>query len=310
MDIRDRRGLKAAAEEALGAASHDPRKLILIHTAASVALSLVLALVDYLLEEQIGGTGGLSGVGNRAILETVQTVLMVAQLAAVLFWQIGYVFVALRISRRQSVGPESLLEGFRRFGPVLRLRLMETLLYGGRCLICIYAGSVIFSMTPWAAPMQAAYEIGTEEALLLAMDECIVPLMGIVAVLMLLLMVPYAYRLRMADYVLMDRPKTGAMEAIRKSRLLMYRNRMNLFKVDLSFWWFYALEMLVTMIAYGDILLPIFGVELPWSATVSYYVFLVLCYIGQLVLYWWRGNTVQVSYAMCYEALLPKEHEQ
>lgn len=307
MDIKDRRGLKAAAEEALAAASYDPGKLILIHTGVSVALALVLSLVDYLLEQQIGGTGGLSGVGNRAILETVQTVLTVAQLVAVLFWQIGYVFVALRISRRQSVGPESLLEGFRRFGPVLRLQLSLGFQYMGVGILCIYAASAVFGMTPWAQPMMEAYEIGTEEALLQAVEECMVPLMGIVAVVLLVVMVPYAYRLRMAEIALMDRPEKGAMMAIRVSRLLMRRNRLNLFKVDLSFWWFYALETLVTMIAYGDILLPLFGVELPWTATVNSYVFLVLCYIGQLILYRWRGNTVQVTYAMCYQALLPKE---
>lgn len=307
MDIRDRRALKAAAEDAISAASYDPRKLILIHMGASVALSLLLALVDYLLEQQIGGTGGLSGVGSRAILETVQTVLMVGQLVAASFWQIGYVYVALRISRRQNVGPGSLLEGFRRFGPVLRLGLTETLLYSGLGMLCVYAAFTIFGMTPWAEPMMQAYESGSEEALLAAIDACIVPLMGVVAVVMLVVMAPYAYRLRMAQYVLMDHPGAGAMASIRMSRLMMYRNRINLFKVDLSFWWFYALEMLVTMIAYGDVLLPMFGVELPWSATVSYYVFLVLCYVGQLALYWWRGNTLQVTYAMCYDALLPKK---
>ena len=307
MDIRDRRGLKAAAEDALQAASYDPKKLILIHTAASAVLSLILSLVDHVLEQQIGGTGGLGGVGSRAVLETVQMVLTAAQVAAVLFWQIGYVFVALKISRREEAGPKSLFEGFRRFGPVLRLRLIVGLLYMGLGFICMYAASWIFSLTPWAEPLNAVYENATEEALLLAMEECILPLTAILAAVMLVVMVPYAYRLRMAEFALMDDPSAGAMAAIRKSRFMMRRNKFKLFKVDLSFWWFYGLEMLVTVIAYGDLILPMFGVELPWSATVSYYVFLVLCYAGQLALYWWRGNTVQVTYAMCYEALLPKE---
>lgn len=310
MDIRNRRALKAEAAQALREASYDPKKLILIHTAATAALSLVLALVDHLLEQQIGGTGGLGGVGSRAMLETVQTVLMLAQLVAVLFWQIGYVFISLRISRRESVGLGSLLEGFRRYGPVLRLRFSLGMMYMGMSMLCIYAASMIFSMTPWAEPMVQAYEIGTEEALLLAMEQCMLPLTAIMAAVMLALLVPYWYRLRMAEFALMDDPRMGAMMAIRKSRLMMHGNRMDLLKVDLSFWWFYGLELLVTMIAYGDLLLPVFGVELPWSATVSYYIFLVLCYVGQLALYWWRGNTVQVTYAMCYQALLPKKHPE
>ncbi len=307
MDIRDRRGLKKAAKDALNAASYDPRKLILIHTAVSAALSLILSLVDHVLQLQIGGTGGLSGVGNRAILETVQLVLMVAQVVAVVFWQIGYVFVALRIGRWQEAGPESLLEGFRRFGPVLRLRLALTFMYMGMGLLCMYIGSTIFSMMPWAEPLVAAYENGSEEAIMAAIDACTLPMLAVTAVVALVLVVPYWYRLRLAEYALMDEPRLGAMMSIRKSRWLMRGNAMHFLKMDLSFWWFFALETLVSVIAYGDVLLPLFGVTLPWSETVSYYVFLVLCYVAQIVLYWWKGNDVRVTYALCYDAVLPKE---
>lgn len=306
MDMRDRRGLKAAARESLAGASYDPRKLILIHTGATVALALVLSLVDYLLDRQISGTGGLSGVGVRSILETLQTVLMVGQMIALLFWQIGYLYTALNISRGKTVGIGSLAEGFRQFWPVLRLRLILALLYVGIGMICMYAASMIFSLTPLAEPLMAAYEAGTEEAMLQAMDEIMLPLMGVIVLVMLAVMVPYLYRLRLTEYALMDDPKAGAMNAIRKSRMMMRGNRMELFKLDISFWWFYLCEVLVAVLAYGDLLLPVFGYELPWSDTVSYYIFLVLSYVCQLALYWWRGNEVQVTYAKFYDALLPE----
>lgn len=307
MNINDRRGLKVSARESLAGASYDPKKLILIHTGAMVALSLVLALVDYFLEREIGGTGGLSGVGIRSILETLRTVLMVGQTVALLFWQIGYVYAGLRISRGEPAEPASLLEGFRRFGPVLRLRLVLALLYTGVTMICVYAASIIFSLTPLAESLVAAYEAGTEEAIFGAMNEIMLPLLGIVLVLMLIIMVPYYYRLRLTEYALMDDPRLGAMAAIRKSRAMMRGNRIKLLKLDLSFWWFYLCEMLVTVVAYGDYILPLFGYSLPWSDTVSYYVFLVLSYLCQLALYWWRGNEIRVTYAKFYEALLPEE---
>lgn len=310
MDIRDRRGLKSEAGKALAAASYDPKKLILMHTGAMVALSLVLALIDYVLDKGISGTGGLSGVGTRSALETLQTVLMCAQLVAMLFWQIGYVYAALGISRGQPVGPGSLLEGFRQFGPVLRLRLILALLYSGIVMLCVYGASILFSLTPLAEPVLAAYEVGTEEALFAAMDEVMLPLMGVMLVVMLVGFVPYWYRLRLAEYALMDDPKAGAMQAVRKSRMLMRRNRMELLKLDMSFWWFYLGEVLVMVVAYGDLILPMFGLSLPWSNTVSYYVFLVLSYLCQMALYWWRGNELQVTYAKFYEALLPDEKEE
>ncbi len=307
MNISDRRGLKAEARGAIAAASYDPKKMILIHTSASVVLGLILALVDYLLEQQIGDTGGLGGVGMRSILETAQTVLMFAQLLAAMFWQIGYVYVALKISRREAIGVGDLFQGFRQFGPVLRLQLMMGLIYFGLTIACAYAASILFMFTPWSEAMMAAYEAGTEEALAAAMESVLLPLTGVMCLVMLVVMVPYSYRLRQAEYALMENPQAGAIAAMRTSREMMRGRRMELFKLDLSFWWFYVLEMLTLFVADGELILQMFGVSLPWSSTVSYYIFLVLCYLCTLALYWWRGNDVQVTYARAYEALKPWE---
>ncbi len=303
MNISDRRGLKLQAGQALAGAGYDPKKLILIHSGATVALGLVLALVDYLLEQQIGGTGGLGGVGLRSILETAQTVLLLAQMLVAAFWQIGYVYVALKISKGEPAGLSDLFQGFRKFGPVVRLRLLIGLLYSGICMACAYIASMLFMFTPWAEGMNAAYELGTEEALMAAMEEMMLPLTCVMGAVMLLVLVPFSYRLRQAEFALMENPRAGAAAAIRQSREMMRKRRWALCKLDLSFWWFYVLELLTLLLGDGDLILEALGVELPWSSTVSYYVFLVLCYLCTLALYWWRGNEVQVTYAMAYHAL-------
>lgn len=306
MDIRDHRGLKTAAGDALAWTSSDPKKLILIHNGVSVAIAIILSLVDLLLSRQIDSTGGLGGIGMRSALETAQTVLMIAQVVVLLFWQIGYVYVAMKLARREEVSTGSLLQGFRRFGPVLRMRLITMMMYGGAMFVSAYAASLVFSLTPWSAPLREAMNAGTEEAIMAAAESCVVPLAVIFVVAAAIFVLPMYYRLRMAEYALLDEPKTGARLAIIKSRFLMHGNRLKLLRLDLSFWWFYGLEALIGAVAYGDVLLPMLGVELPWSATVSFYVFLLLCYAGQMVLYWWRGNEVYVTYAMAYEALKPR----
>ena len=309
MDIYDRRGLKASARESLARAAYDPKKLILIHTGVTLVLSLVLALTDYLLERQIGGTGGLGGVGTRSVLETLQMALTAAQIIAVLFWQIGYVYAALRISRGQPAEPGHLLQGFRQVLPVLRLRLMVAVLYGAIGMMCVYLGILVFSFTPLADPVLVAFETGTEEAMLMAMEQMMPSLMCVIGGLMLVLMLPLYYRMRLAEYALMDDPRAGARQAIRRSRAMMRGNRVELLKLDLSFWWFYLCELLVAVVAYGDLFLPLLGLSLPWSATASYYVFFVLSCLCQLGLYWWKGNDVRITYAKFYEALLPKQDE-
>lgn len=309
MDIRNRRGLKRMAKDRLAQASFHPKLLMLIHCGVSIALTLGLALVDHVLEDQIGSTGGLSGIGMRSILETVQSALWFAQIVANPFWQIGYIFVALQLSRGEEVSAGSLLEGFRKFGPVLRLRISLALLYSGMFIVASYLASTIFSLTPYSQPMMDAVALGTEEALLAAMESCSIPLTLILVAVLAVIGIPYVYRLRMAEFALMDDPKAGARAAVRNSRLMMRHNRWNLFRLDLSFWWFYLLEVILSLVAYGDLLLPMVGITLPWSATVSYYVFLILCYLGQLLLYLWQGNEIQVTYAAAYEALKPSESE-
>ena len=75
MEQLNSRKLKNSAAASIEKAGFDPRKLVLFHTAVALALSLVALAIDFALELQIGNTGGLSGVGMRSVLETVQAVL-------------------------------------------------------------------------------------------------------------------------------------------------------------------------------------------------------------------------------------------
>ena len=67
MTLQNRHEIKDAAKDALAAASYDPKKIILIHTGVSLALMLTLVVLDFLLENQISETGGLSGLGLRSV---------------------------------------------------------------------------------------------------------------------------------------------------------------------------------------------------------------------------------------------------
>ena len=103
MDIRNRRGLKEEAGRSLARASYNPRKLALIHTAVTVGVALLVTLLNYYLNHQMDNTvSGLSGMGSRRILATVQTTLQYIQAFAMPFWEIGFVFVALRLLRQHA----------------------------------------------------------------------------------------------------------------------------------------------------------------------------------------------------------------
>ena len=114
----------------------------------------------------------------------------------------------------------------------------------------------------------------------------------------------------MVTYRLIDEPYPRARLALRESRIMMHRNRFALFQLDLSFWWFYGLQLLVMVLCYGDMLLPLCGIELPFSETVSYFLFLALSLALQFAVYYFAMNRVAVTYAVAYTALLPEQEAE
>lgn len=324
MDIRNRRQLKGEARRSLAMASYNPRYLVLIHTGATILLSLLVMALDFVLENQIGNTGGLGGMGLRSVLSTIQTVLQIVEFVVLPFWEFGYVFTVLRLARVQEAQPDTLLTGFRHIGPVLRYTLLQTLLYCAIAIPVFYLAVSIFMFTPWAAPLYEAMlplmnetslttqELLLNEAATAAIMDAYVPIFAIFGVLYLLICAPLYYGLRMGSFCLMDAPEKGALAAMRESRRMMKGRRIQLLRLDLSFWWYYLLYALLTVVCYGDLLLPLIGVELPWSSTVSFFVFYILSLVFQLVLYILTRNQVEVTYALAYDALrqTPRETPQ
>ena len=311
MNSFDRRTLQNSAAQSLQEASSNPKVLILIHTGAVLAVTFGVMLVDWLLEQGIGNTGGLSGIGLRAILSTVQSIMHYAQLLILPFWQMGYTFCCLQLAKKEQVGPGSLLSGFRLFAPVLRLMLLQWAIYMALGFVCIQIASVLFAILPWFAPilqsLEAVMATGelTEAALLQISQEAFGPLMITYLAVFIPVVLPFFYQYRMTAYCLWDDPKKGAIAALRESRRMMRGNRLALAKLDLSFWWFYLLDCLILVISYGDLLLPLLGISIADPAGIHYFLFFLLYALCQLGLYRWRRNEVELTYVHAYLTLKP-----
>lgn len=295
-----------------------PGRVILIHTGAILLISLLLTAADFLLNRQISTTGGLSGMGMRSILTTIQSMLRLTQAVLLPFWQIGYTYYTLQVAQGKPAGISDLTEGFRRFGPVLRLKM----LMAGMAVLLIFAStyvsSMLFMLTPWAAPMMQRMEelmaspmddqAFLEEIVAMA-EDITVPVMVIFGICFLAGAIFLFFRFRLAELWLMDHPRGGALAALRESHDLMRGNWKAMLRIDLSFWWFYLLEVLVTVLCYGDVVLGTMGVEMTTDAFGSYILFYVLYLCAQLALYWWKRNEVAVTYAHAYLTLCPEPVE-
>lgn len=305
MDIR---ALKNEADGVLHDAAYQPRRLVLIHTGIALGVSLLLALISYILDHSVSGDGGLSGLDTQAALATAQVVLQLASIVVMPFWQAGLLFAMLGYARNRAVDPQNLTEGFRRFVPILTSSLMMGAQYVVRGIASVYLSSILVAFTPFAAPV---YELSVLLEKDPNLDITAVHVDGMVgfyaAVVVIFLLVfavlalPVYYRYRMVNYIIMDDQKAGGLKAMLMSRIMMHRRRMKLFKLDLSFWWFYALELLLSAISLGSVLLPLAGVVLPFSEDAGYWIFQLLYVAGQLGLYYAARPKLEMTYALCYE---------
>ena len=287
-------------------------KLILIYAGVSLGISALLTLISYALDVAISGTSGLAAIDTVAFLETVETFLRTLQTIAAPFWSMGYLYAIMQTARQQSADSVNLLNGFRHFGPVLRTTFLRLAIYFALIMVGAQLAGLVFMITPDAKELIAQTEALMQnsqtpdyEALLSndAYMAAMMPAIPYMVVGALLPLIPLFYRMRMMDYVLMDQPRNGAFYAFGRSMRMTRKQCLQIFKVDLHFWWFYLLELLTLAICFGDLLLPMLGIALPINPTLAAFVFYAVGLLCQFGLYMWKQNEVSATYALLYDAL-------
>lgn len=305
--------IRREARSRLEDAVYCPKKLALIHVGVSVLCSLVLTVINFILADQVSGTGGLAGMGTRAVLESAQSVLSLALMIATPFWTYGFVAAALNMARRRETGPRDFFQGFRKFGPLLRLMLLQTLLYTLLAFLAIQIASIIATMTPLGTELLAvAQQLSGDlayteqgilsEAMMLQLLEAAVPVYILTAVLFVVLYIPVGYRLRLASYLILDGER-AALRAMLASSRTMKGNCLDFFKLDLGFWWYWALQLVCSLLAFGDVLLPAMGIALPFDGRTALLLFFALQSAGLLAVAWAFQSRVETTYALAYESL-------
>lgn len=294
----------------------DARRMAVIHTGVAVALALVTTVLQYVLQAGVGNTSGLSGIGTRSILETIQTVLHYANMILTPFWGLGFLYVALLWAKGEYARKEDLLMGFHRFGPYLGLMVNRGLLAFAVAFITMNISSIFFMITPAAAEftelatatggdaaavMERLEQMSLEETL--SLTSSLIPALVIWLVLCAALLIPLLYRFRMAEYVILDEPRARGLSSMMLSAAMLRRRCWQLFRLDLKFWWYYALKILCMVLCYADMLLGALGVTLPIGGDMaymgSYLLYLVALFCVEVAF----RPRVDTAYALTYEVL-------
>lgn len=321
MSIPSSKYLKVKAANRLESGK-DPKKVILVYSAVVALSALAVNVVQFILDSQISKTGGLQNIGTRSALSTLSSVLPLVQTLVLMCLGLGYTAAVLRLVRRQYASEKTLKAGFERFWLLLRTRLLQALIYGGIAFLLSYVAMAIFMLSPFsdrlsslALSLSAAGAITPEAllnntALLASAYEALMPMMVIYCILLVIVIWAVSYRFRLVDYLLIDQPQLGALSALRTSRQKMKGHIKELFKLDISFWWYYLLRALSAGLIYLDMVLAILGVQLPLSPTASFFG-VILAYLGSdFALNYFFLNRVEMAYALFYDILNPQQPPQ
>ena len=289
---------------ALTVGDRQVRRLALIYSGVAFGVSLLLTVINFLLARAMDSTGGLAGMGSRALLSTGQAVLTILITVAMPFWDMGFYGACLGIAKQEHVPDSRLLMGFHRFWQVLALLLKKTLFFLLLGMIGFYAGTAVYMFLPLSDGMLEALdplilqmEAGEVNVDMSVLTPYLIPMYIIASVVALACMTPAFYRLRLAEWYLMDKPLT-AKSALAASARTMKGKRWNLFLVDLQYWWYFALLAVAMAVAYADLLLPVMGVQMnpDLASFLTYLVSLLM----QFILSVFVTPRVLVAYAVFY----------
>ena len=318
MDICNTSEIKAAALRRLTDAGQ-AKRIAAIYAGVTLGLSALVTILGLVLEAMMSGTTGLGGMGRRTILSSVQSMLPWVVGLITMCVELGYQAAMLRVARGQYASPQTLRLGFDRFWVLLRCILLEGVILFAIAFGGIYIATMLFMLTPFSGRVMEVLspvlenvtllspEMVLDEALYDQLMQAMIPAFVMCAIVVAAAAIPVLYRLRMARFVIIDKPGIGALAALRESRKMMKGNCLRLVKLDISLWPYYIGCVFACLLCYGDVLLPMMGVRFPWSDTVSYYLFFALYLAVQFAVYYFLRNQTEVSYSIAYDSIRPKE---
>ena len=145
--------------------------------------------------------------------------------------EFGYSCWSLNVADGQDEGIPSLLDGFGMVGRVLLMRVRIFLGILGRGMLLFF--SYILLITSLAAMSSASLGL---------------MLMLVASLIFYAALISLTLRYSLAPFVLCDHPEAGSLIAVHRSIELMHRHIWAMVKLYLSFWPWYLLQMVLTLV--------------------------------------------------------------
>ena len=317
------RELKARAAALTAEHRSAARLLVLWYCGVSAVLTLGSNGLNLYLDSQIVSTGGLSGIGLRSILQTIQEILTLVNQFFGPFWSAGFLLAMMGMVRGHAPHPRTLIEGFRRFFTVLGHMAFRFLLMVVTAITAVNLGAALFSLTPLGQRFsQEMTQVMSDPNFILPsgavnmelipqelMLEAGLPLTGLVMALFGLLYLYICYPFRLSMYLMLRQPM-GAIRAHFESLRLMRGHKWSMLKLDLSWWYYYLLTVLIGVVGYLDLIMGLLGLPLPMDETVMFFATMAAYCVFITLLCLWKKCPMDASYVLAFEAIANPETEE
>ena len=317
------RELKARAAALTAEHRSAARLLVLWYCGVTAVLTLGSNGLNLYLDSQIVSTGGLSGIGLRSILQTIQEIMTLVNQFFGPFWSAGFLLAMMGMVRGHAPHPRTLVEGFRRFFTVLGHMAFRFLLMVVTAITAVNLSAALFSLTPLGQRFsQEMTQVLSDPNFILPsgavnmelipqdlMLEAGLPLTGLVMALFGLLYLYICYPFRLSMYLMLRQPM-GAIRAHFESLRLMRGHKWSMLKLDLSWWYYYLLTVLIGVVGYLDLIMGLLGLPLPMDETVMFFATMAAYCVLITALCLWKKCPMDASYVLAFEAIANPETEE
>ncbi len=291
------------------------RKLVLLYSGIMAILTLGLNGLNVLLDNQIGTTGGIGGMGLRTVLKTIQSILGYISTFFQPFWTAGFLYALLGAVRGQEPRGRDLLEGFRRWGRIIGGLIFQWMVYLLMTMLVLNIATMVIGFTGLDDRLAAAMAPVLESEAFLnqgvidpalvsaeALWTAVPPVVGIFLLFLVPAWVWMSYQFRMATYLMMER-QIGGKQAHLLSMAMLRGHKRQLLRLDLSFWWYYLLVGLLGLVFNLDTYLIWLGFELPFGNLVWFFGSIFL-YCGLLMaVQLWKKPLVDGTYLTFFDGI-------
>lgn len=317
MEKLDIRGLKERARDTLANTTPDYRRLVALHSAIMMGILFFVALANFVVGRIEIEADGLASLGVIAMLSTAQSFITTVTSFLVAFWQAGVLFTSLQIARRKRADFPMLTQGFHRLGVLLRFEILMAGIMLAVMMVALYGVVAYMLMVPMpknlmtamsklpVSDVQDPYAVFSQ--IPREMWNYVTPKLLILLAIMFTVTILLSYRFRMCQYAILDDEHVGARMSMGISNRLTKGYKWDLFKLDLSFWWYFGIQFLLALLADMPVALAKAGVQMPIPTDVLALI-TNLVYSGLTVLLaYFAGAYVQTTNALAYEDLCARQ---